>query len=197
MDLVVSKPGEIVGYTQRIVSGGGPIGPAGSAGPAGLLWRGAWASGTAYAVNDAVTHDGQSFRRRVAGTTATVPANDPTNWELLAAKGTIGASEAWHVVGAAGEPAFENGWAAGVVAPAFYKDPAGIVWLRGNANGTTINTTVWTLPVGYRPAESILPFAVDAGNAFAVCQVTDTGIVRARAGGLSQFGFNGVTFRAA
>lgn len=69
----------------------GNTGNTGSTGPAGLTWQGTWSSGTTYAVNDAVTHLGQSFRRKVAGQTATAPASDTTNWELLAAKGADGA----------------------------------------------------------------------------------------------------------
>jgi hypothetical protein len=60
----------------------------------------------------------------------------------------------WHVVGATGEPGFTNGW--GTVAtensPAFYKDPLGIVRLRGTIGGGTQGLAAFTLPVGYRPA---------------------------------------------
>jgi len=67
-----------------------PRGNTGATGPAGLVWRGAWASATAYAVNDAVTYNNSSYRRKVAGTTATNPAADTTNWELIAAQGATG-----------------------------------------------------------------------------------------------------------
>jgi hypothetical protein len=60
----------------------------------------------------------------------------------------------WHVVGATGEPGFTNGW--GTVAtensPAFYKDPLGIVRLRGTIGGGTQGLAAFTLPVGYRPS---------------------------------------------
>jgi len=69
-----------------------PRGNTGATGPAGLVWRGAWASATAYAVNDAVTYNGSSYRRTVAGTTVTTPNNDATNWELIAAQGTAGST---------------------------------------------------------------------------------------------------------
>lgn len=65
-------------------------GAAGATGSAGLVWKGAWAAATAYAVNDAVTYSGASYRRKVAGTTATAPVNDGSNWELLAAQGVQG-----------------------------------------------------------------------------------------------------------
>jgi hypothetical protein len=60
----------------------------------------------------------------------------------------------WHVVGATGEPGFTNGWGAVATenAPAFYKDPLGIVRLRGTIGGGTQGLAAFTLPVGYRPA---------------------------------------------
>ena len=44
----------------------------------------------------------------------------------------------------------QNGWVAYSVAPA-YRKVGDIVYLRGNANGGTKNTVVFTLPVGFRP----------------------------------------------
>lgn len=52
--------------------------------------RGAWVSGTTYAVDDIVTNAGSTYRRTVAGAGATAPGADATNWELWAAKGTDG-----------------------------------------------------------------------------------------------------------
>jgi Collagen triple helix repeat (20 copies). len=81
----------------------GPIGNTGATGAAGLVWVGAWAAATAYVVNNAVTYNGSSYRRKVAGTTATVPSSDATNWELLAAKGDTGATGATGPAGADGD----------------------------------------------------------------------------------------------
>lgn len=66
------------------------VGLVGPAGTAGLVWRGDWAAATAYAVNDAVFYAGSSYRRLVAGTTATAPDMDAVNWTLVAEKGTDG-----------------------------------------------------------------------------------------------------------
>lgn len=74
------------------ISSGTLIGPPG---PAGLTWRGTWASATAYAVNDAVTYNGSSYRRIVAGTTATAPDSDSTNWVYIAQGTTATASKAY------------------------------------------------------------------------------------------------------
>lgn len=64
--------------------------PSGPRGPVGLQWRGAWSGITSYNVDDAVTYGGSSYRRKIAGTSATLPTADTTNWELLAAKGDKG-----------------------------------------------------------------------------------------------------------
>lgn len=61
----------------------------GSAGAAGLTWRGAYSLTTAYVVNDAVTVDGSSYRAKLA-TTGDAPATSPTKWELIASKGDQG-----------------------------------------------------------------------------------------------------------
>jgi microcystin-dependent protein len=54
-----------------------------------------------------------------------------------------------HVVGAVGEPPFQNGWSGGPVK--FRKDPFGRVLLSGSATGGTNTTPIFTLPLGYRP----------------------------------------------
>jgi hypothetical protein len=61
-------------------------------------------------------------------------------------------------VGEPGQPAFENGWSTfGIIikqAPvSFLKDREGFVHLRGEAEGGT-SQCVFTLPEGYRPAQS-------------------------------------------
>jgi hypothetical protein len=73
---------------------------------------------------------------------------------------TIAASEAMHLVGATGEPAFQNGWAnfsQFVGSPAsFYKDRLGTVHLGGFVRHDTTNgcgSVIFTLPAGYRPAK--------------------------------------------
>lgn len=62
----------------------------------------------------------------------------------------------WHTVGATGEPAFQNSWTNESSANphpsvGFKRDAAGNVWLRGAPAGGASGTTVFTLPVGYRP----------------------------------------------
>lgn len=65
-------------------------GDTGDTGPAGVNPRGVWNALTAYAVSDLVTYFGSTWRRIVAGTTATPPDVDTTNWAVFAAKGVDG-----------------------------------------------------------------------------------------------------------
>ncbi len=67
--------------------------------------------------------------------------------------------EAWHMVGAPGEPAFQNGWGnlgtPGNEAAGFFKDHEGIVHLKGTLKpgGTSL---IFQLPQGFRPASGKL-----------------------------------------
>lgn len=56
---------------------------------AGITWRGAWSSTTAYAVRDAVTANGNTYRCKLAHTNQAV--TNGTFWDLVAAKGVDGA----------------------------------------------------------------------------------------------------------
>lgn len=81
---------------------------------------------------------------------------------------SVAAPEGWHEVGAPGQPQYLNSWHSGPTGlpqgyetPAFFKDRAGIVHLRGAAAGGTANTAIFRLPPGYRPAANkISSFAV-------------------------------------
>lgn len=66
----------------------------------------------------------------------------------------------WHNVGSVGEPAFGAGWGSrGGWGPVAFKKIGPIVYLRGLANGPALAagavvSTIFTLPVGYRPDAS-------------------------------------------
>jgi hypothetical protein len=79
---------------------------------------------------------------------------------LVKAVDAVTQSEAFHIVGTAGEPPFQNGWhnfGGGFSTGGFFKDALGIVHLKGNLTGGTGNgTTAFTLPEGYRPAEALV-----------------------------------------
>jgi hypothetical protein len=58
--------------------------------------------------------------------------------------------EGWHTVGGAGEPAFQNGWQS--VNTTQFKKDRGVVYIKGAVGVTGTPGTIFTLPVGYRPA---------------------------------------------
>jgi len=81
---------------------------------------------------------------------------------------TLGQVEEWHEIGTSGEPAFENSWvnfSAADATAAFYKDPFGMVYVKGMVKTGTIGLAVFTLPVGYRPTLS-RNYATVSNNAF-------------------------------
>ena len=64
--------------------------------------------------------------------------------------------EPWHTVGSTGEPALLNSYVntPGQTPVGFRKDPFGRVHIKGTVRTGTNNTSVFTLPVGYRPPAS-------------------------------------------
>lgn len=69
--------------------------------------------------------------------------------------------EPYRAVGAPGQPGFESGWTnfpEGLATVAFYKDPVGVVHLRGTAlSPAKISNlaAIFTLPPGYRPSATL------------------------------------------
>lgn len=118
--------------------------------------------------------------------------------------GSVAPPEAFHDVGAGG-PDFENGWTnfgPGFYETAgFYKDPLGVVHLKGSVKNGSIGA-IFTLPAGYRPARSQF-FAVPAGNAFGDVLVRGlsegavAGRVHFNVGSTALVALDGITFRAA
>ena len=69
---------------------------------------------------------------------------------------SVAAPEAWHLVGATGEPLFQHSWQNGLNSSdeplGFYKDRSGVVHLRGRIINGSPNNSIFQLPAGYRPA---------------------------------------------
>jgi hypothetical protein len=133
-------------------------------------------------------------------TLGTVPTAEKAN--------TLAAPEAFHEVGATGEPGFQNSWhnfpqePGNPVTVGFYKDQEGVVHLKGRAEGGAPET-IFQLPPGYRPASGgSLGFAVicsgcneakaNTGN---LTIAGSDGAVKAPAEAV-RAGLDGVTFRA-
>lgn len=110
------------------------------------------------------------------------------NWRIVpSGSGPTELAEAWHDVGAAGEPAFQNGWTnfgSSFQALRFRRrgrrvDIEGLV--KSGATGFTSAATVFTLPVGFRP-QGMLLISTVANNAAARSDVSPGGEVRASSG---------------
>ena len=88
------------------------------------------------------------------------------------------AIEPYHVIGEAGEPMFQNGWTnnPGYATAAFAKDPLGVVHLRGAIDGSG-GTVAFTLPLGYRPADDLIPVGVAGGPTAATVDIQPDGDV--------------------
>lgn len=72
---------------------------------------------------------------------------------------------AWHVIGAAGEPPFQNGytaWGAGSTPPRFRKLSSGLVIAGGilRTPGAQTGAAAFTFPVGYRIGSSSSDFSI-------------------------------------
>jgi hypothetical protein len=86
-------------------------------------------------------------------------ADQATSAAHAASADTLSAPEAWHEVGSAGNPAFQNGWtnySPSGNSAGYYKDRLGFVHLKGMIKNGTMSQTAFTLPVGYRPAKAML-----------------------------------------
>jgi hypothetical protein len=103
--------------------------------------------------------------------------------------------EAWHEVGASGEPAFQSGWSnfGGFSTMAFAKDSAGFVHLKGTVSAGTFAAPVFTLPAGYRPAQNLaVPVAIERD-----ALIFTTGVVEIfQSGAETNAGFDGLSFKA-
>ncbi len=87
--------------------------------------------------------------------------------------------EAWHVVGAPGEPSFMNSWATvhgtAVQAVAFYEDHEGVVHLKGIA-GEGTGLAMFHLPPGFLPASrKVDEFTVGCGGPSGECNLHSVG----------------------
>lgn len=95
--------------------------------------------------------------------------------------------EGWHEVGAVGEPAFVNSWAnvGGSAETLAFRKSNGVVYFKGTVGGGNSNTTVFTLPTGYRPAKDrrIVARGYDGAHYVVQLYITSAGLVVANVQG--------------
>ena len=113
----------------------------------------------------------------------------------------LAAPEAWHEVGAPGEPVFQFGWKnePGLQTVAFYMDQGGVVHLRGVAIAGVELEPIFQLPPGYRPGKSISIAAPGEGTG--VTQLLFNGPESSVPGTMYPYvghrvSLDGITFRA-
>lgn len=107
--------------------------------------------------------------------------------------------EPWHNVGATGEPAFQSGWVnfgGGLSTVAFFKDPYGIVHLKGQVANGTAGASIFTLPAGYRPSERLDPAIATSAGVASVAIGSNGSILPTAAAGNTRVSLDGITFRA-
>lgn len=93
---------------------------------------------------------------------------------------------------------FTNSWVnfgSGYNDAAYYKDPFGIVHLRGLVKSGTIGTGIFTLPSGYRPP-NIQVHAIASNAAFGYIDISTAGVVRPLSPSNNAWvSLDGITFR--
>lgn len=106
----------------------------------------------------------------------------------------------WHIVGNAGEPAFQNGWTHYDARVVKFRKIHGAVHLSGLAGSGTLAATMFVLPAGYRPLIEntfTLVFPVVANGALGVVDIWQDGRVQVTSGSNVWVSLAGITFVAA
>jgi hypothetical protein len=122
---------------QGVAGSSGAAGAAGATGAVGMRFRGAWNTGDAYAVNDAVTYGGSTYLA-VATNSSSQPDNYPQAWTLLAQAGAAGPAG----------PMGAAGMAATVAVGSVTTGAAGTQATVANAGSSVAAVLNFTIPQG-------------------------------------------------
>jgi hypothetical protein len=101
-------------------------------------------------------------------------------------------------VGGTGQPAFVNSWvnfAAGWQVAGFWRDPLGLVHLRGLIKSGTVGSTAFTLPPGFRPSVSETFATISNGAVGKVDVITDGTVVPTTPSNNTYVSLSGIQFR--
>lgn len=113
--------------------------------------------------------------------------------------GGVPTPEAWNTVGSdGGRTSFKNGWSSfGGAFPnaQYYKDPFGVVHLRGVVKGGNVAYAMFTLPIGYRPTGGEEVFAAQTFGSVRTVSVQVNGHVLTGATNNALIFLSGVSFR--
>ncbi|MGI9557902.1 MAG: hypothetical protein ACR2N5_08170 [Solirubrobacterales bacterium] len=111
-------------------------------------------------------------------------------------------SEPYRVIGTPGQPGLVPTWApvAAKTPPGFYKDPFGVVHLRGSIDSGTSGSIAFVLPPAYAPASAttleIPIYQPGAGAAAAVIAPDGSVLVFCHTGPSCEVSFSGATYRS-
>lgn len=129
----------------------GATGPQGPQGDKGLNWQGAWDSGTAYVIDDAVTHQGTSYVA-TAGSTNQAPPN-ASYWDVLAVKGDTGDTGPQGDTGATG-PQGEQG-IQGIQGETGPQGPQGETGPQGLPGEGLVPSGAWDVGTTYNTGDAV------------------------------------------
>lgn len=102
-------------------------------------------------------------------------------------------------VGATGQPAFTNAWVnydSGWMPAGFWRDPFGMVHLRGLIKNGTVGSAAFTLPPGFRPSAGAETFPSISNGAIGRVDVsTDGTVTPASPSNNAYVSLSGISFR--
>jgi Collagen triple helix repeat (20 copies) len=149
----------------------GATGATGSAGPPGMVYQGAYSSGTNYALGDVVLWQGTSYTSLLGGNHGNTPDVSPLQWGVLSSRGPTGATGATGPQGVTGSTGATGAQGAqGMTGPAGPAGPTGAAGAQGpavsNYTGNYIATNNYALhdAVSYGGATYISLAAGNVGN---------------------------------
>lgn len=123
---------------------------------------------------------------------------------LVSSKITLGETLAlsreanFRKVGGAGQPAFANSWVnygSGWREAGFWKDPLGVIHLRGLIKSGTVGNAAFTLPPGFRPTLAETYAVISNGAVGRLSVYTDGTVIPETPSNNTYVSLSGISFR--